>query len=70
MTKEEIKFWKDNQKKLENAYKGQIDALKQTLEEKNRVIARQSSRIHSLEEQVELLQSGLTGEEKEYYKSL
>ena len=70
MTKEEIKFWKDNQKKLENAYKGQIDSLKQTLEEKNRVIARQSSRIHSLEEQVELLQSGLTGEEKEYYKSL
>lgn len=70
MTKEEIKFWKDNQKKLENAYKDQIDALKQTLEEKNRVIARQSSRIHSLEEQVELLQSGLTGEEKEYYKSL
>lgn len=70
MTKEEIKFWKDNQKKLENAYKGQIDALKQTLEEKNRVIARQSSRIHLLEEQVELLQSGLTGEEKEYYKSL
>lgn len=70
MTKEEIKFWKDNQKKLENAYKGQIDALKQTLEEKNQVIARQSSRIHSLEEQIELLQSGLTGEEKEYYKSL
>lgn len=70
MTKEEIKFWKDNQKKLENAYKDQIDALKQTLEEKNRVIARQSSRIHSLEEQVELLQSSLTGEEKEYYKSL
>ena len=69
MTKEEIKFWKDNQRKLENAYIGQIDALGQALEEKNKTIAHLNSKVASLEEQIELLQSGLTGEEKEYYKS-
>lgn len=68
MTKEEIKLIKEQQRKLENAYQGQIKALEQAITEKNNTINGLIRENSSLKDQIVHLQSGLTGEEIDYYK--
>lgn len=68
MTKEEIKLIKEQQRKLEDAYEGQITALKQAIEEKDNTIRGLARENSNLRDQIVHLQSGLTGEEIDYYK--
>lgn len=68
MTKEEIKLIKEQQRKLEDAYIGQIKALKQAVEEKDNTIRGLNRENTNLRDQIAHLQSGLTGEEIEYYR--
>jgi len=68
MTKEEIKLVKEQQRKLENAYVGQIEALKQAIEEKENTIRDLNRENSNLKDMIAHLQSGLTGEEIEYYR--
>lgn len=68
MTKEEIKLIKEQQRKLEDAYVGQIKALKQAIEEKDNTIRGLNRENSNLRDQVLHLQNGLTGEEIDYYR--
>lgn len=74
MTKEEIKLVKEQQKKLEDSYRNEINTLKQLITEKentikikNKYIDKLHDKIDFLSGQVATLQSGLTGEEVDYY---
>lgn len=66
MTKEEIKFYKEQQKKVEDGYVFKIKTLQQEVEAKNSHINDLTNENETLREQVALLQSGLTGEEVTY----
>ncbi len=74
MTKDEIKLMKEQQADREKGYKSQI----RLLEENKELYIRDISRLEEekaqllqenklLKEQIAHLQSGLTGEEKDYY---
>lgn len=74
MTKEEIKLIKEQQKKLEDSNKNEITTLRQlvaekesTIKAKNKYIENLCNKIDFLSGQVATLQSGLTGEEVDYY---
>lgn len=74
MTKDEIKLMKEQQTEREKGYKNQI----RLLEENKELYAKDIGRLEkekaqlqeenkTLREQIAHLQSGLTGEEKDYY---
>lgn len=69
MTKEEIKFYKEQQKKVEAGYLFKIETLQEKLEDQDNQIRNLIAENTSLMEQVAHLQSGLTGEEIDYLES-
>lgn len=69
MTKEEIKFYKEQQKKVEDSYLFKIKTLQGEVEAKDGYIRDLSVENEMLKDQVAHLQSGLTGEEVAYLEN-
>ncbi|NCU30359.1 hypothetical protein EOM57_00990 [Candidatus Saccharibacteria bacterium] len=69
MTKEEIKFYKEQQQKVEEGYRFKIKTLQGEVEARDNCIQSLTDENESLREQIALLQSGLTGEEVDYLES-
>lgn len=76
MTKEEIKFYKEQQKRVEEGYAFKIKALQEDIKRRDELIATLTSdndslkgQIDSLKEQIAHLQSGLTGDEVDYLEA-
>lgn len=70
MTKEEIKFYKEQQKKVEDGYVFKIKTLQEDLKRRDELIDSLSKENESLREQIAHLQSGLTGEEVDYLRAV
>lgn len=69
MTKEEIKFYKEQQKKVEDGYVFKLKKLKEEAEAKDCLISDLARENEALKKQIEHLQSGLTGEEVTYLEN-
>ncbi len=74
MTKDEIKLMKEQQAEREKGYKSQIRLLEENkqlyIKDIGRLEDENAQLLHEnkiLKEQIAHLQSGLTGEEKDYY---
>lgn len=66
MTKEEIKFYQSQQKRIEDSYRFKIEVLEDQLKIREDEIYSLRHENAQLKEQIRLLQDGLTGEEEAY----
>lgn len=66
MTKEEIKFYQSQQKRIEDSYRFKIEVLEDQLKIREDEIYSLRHENAQLKEQIKLLQDGLTGEEEAY----
>lgn len=66
MTKEEIKFYQSQQKRVEESYRFKIEVLEEQLKTREEEIYSLRHENAQLREQIRLLQDGLTGEENVY----
>lgn len=66
MTKEEIKFYQSQQKRIEDSYRFKIKVLEEQLKTREEEIYSLRHENAQLREQIRLLQDGLTGEENVY----
>lgn len=66
MTKDEIKFYQSQQKRIEDSYRFKIEVLEDQLKIREDEIYSLRHENAQLKEQIKLLQDGLTGEEEAY----
>lgn len=69
MTKDEIKFYKEQQKRVEDCLYYRINSLESQVIERDEIIQDLSRKNAELRGQIATLQSSLTGEEVEYLES-